>query len=63
MPKAKNKVIEGYGKNSDLRSDFSSTYVYFNPPLASQTVKLNKEYIQNYDLITEDKAKVHQVLF
>lgn len=40
-----------------MKSDFSSTYIYFNPPLASQTIKLNKECVQNYELITEDKVK------
>lgn len=57
MSKARNKVIEGYGKGSDIRSDFLSTHIYFTPLLATQAIKLNKTTVARYDIITEDKVK------
>ncbi len=57
MPKSQNRVIEGYGKGCEIRSDLTNSYIYFNPLLASQTIKLNKECVSQYDMLTEDKVK------
>jgi hypothetical protein len=56
MPKANNKVIEGYGKDKKVKN-YINEYIYFEKSNPYNTLPLTKGYVTNYDVLTEDKVK------
>lgn len=53
---AQNKIIEGYYKGRKIKNNISYN-LYFEPTSYRDAILLTKDYINKYEIVTEDIVK------